>query len=168
MEKQKLPKPTKPEDTVLDKSIYTWMNTFKGLLGQLTPEQTRAYNAVHYAVNEDKHCQRCDANRDWALRHSPIVTFLREQCAGLGGDLSAENIRCRPCRATVLGGFDPDYGIVLCSDQLSTRSRKDVEDTLAHEMVHAYDYLRFKLDRNDKRHAACTEVGRLSLIFSQN
>lgn len=30
---------------------------------------------------------------------------------------------------------------------------------MAHEMVHAYDHLRFKLDwDSDLRHAACTEV----------
>lgn len=36
---------------------------------------------------------------------------------------------------------------------------------MAHEMVHAYDHLRFKLDwDSDLRHAACTEVI-LFLIF---
>jgi inner membrane protease ATP23 len=29
---------------------------------------------------------------------------------------------------------------------------------MAHEMVHAYDHLRFKLDPLDLRHAACMEV----------
>ena len=34
-----------------------------------------------------------------------------------------------------------------------------LEDTMAHEMVHAYDHLRFKVDwTNNLRHAACTEV----------
>ena len=34
-----------------------------------------------------------------------------------------------------------------------------LEDTLAHEMVHAYDHLRFKVDFvNNLRHAACAEV----------
>jgi hypothetical protein len=39
------------------------------------------------------------------------------------------------------------------------KDRSHLEDTLAHEMVHAYDHLRFKLDWDDNlRHAACTEV----------
>jgi mitochondrial inner membrane protease ATP23 len=40
------------------------------------------------------------------------------------------------------------------------RDRGHLEDTLAHEMVHAYDHLRFKLDWSgaDLRHAACSEV----------
>lgn len=34
-----------------------------------------------------------------------------------------------------------------------------LEDTVAHEMMHGYDHLRFKLDwANNLRHAACTEV----------
>jgi mitochondrial inner membrane protease ATP23 len=88
----------------------------------------------------------------------PIVRFLKDQCAELGGDLNATNIRCRPCRSPQFAGFDPDYGIVLCSDTLATRSRKDLEDALAHEMVHAYDHLRFKVDRDNMKHQACTEV----------
>jgi hypothetical protein len=39
------------------------------------------------------------------------------------------------------------------------RDQGHLEDTMAHEMVHAYDHLRFKLDwDNNLRHAACTEV----------
>lgn len=55
------------------------------------------------------------------------------------------------------GGFDPDYGIQICANEM--RDQGHLEDTMAHEMVHAYDHLRFKLDWTDNlRHAACTEV----------
>lgn len=41
------------------------------------------------------------------------------------------------------------------------RDQGHLEDTMAHEMVHAYDHLRFKVDwANNLRHAACTEVTR--------
>lgn len=95
----------------------------------------------------------------------PIVRFLRQQCAELGGDINSSNVRCRPCRSNQFAGFDPEYGIVLCSDQLASRSRKDLEDSLAHEMIHAYDYLRFKFDRTNMKHAACTEVCVWTFIF---
>lgn len=40
------------------------------------------------------------------------------------------------------------------------RDQGHLEDTMAHEMVHAYDHVRFKVDwENNLRHAACTEVG---------
>lgn len=33
-----------------------------------------------------------------------------------------------------------------------------MEDTLAHEMIHAYDHVRFKVDHSNLRHMACTEI----------
>jgi inner membrane protease ATP23 len=89
----------------------------------------------------------------------PIVRFLREQANELGHDIPPSRVRCRPCRnLPFLGGFDPDYGITLCSDQLAFDGRRKLEDTLAHEMIHAYDYLRFNIDRKNMAHQACTEV----------
>ncbi len=58
------------------------------------------------------------------------------------------------------GGFSPDHGIMICANEM--RSQGHMEDTLAHEMVHAWDHLRFKVDWADLRHAACTEVGLFS------
>jgi mitochondrial inner membrane protease ATP23 len=55
------------------------------------------------------------------------------------------------------GGVAHDYGILLCANQLQSRSH--LADTLAHEMVHAYDLNRFEVDgENDLRHAACMEI----------
>jgi mitochondrial inner membrane protease ATP23 len=50
----------------------------------------------------------------------------------------------------------PSYGILLCSN--FHRDRSHLEDTLAHEMVHCWDHLRFKIDHDDLRHAACLEI----------
>jgi hypothetical protein len=37
---------------------------------------------------------------------------------------------------------------------------------MAHEMVHAYDHLRFKVNWTDNlRHAACTEVGAIRVLL---
>lgn len=33
-----------------------------------------------------------------------------------------------------------------------------MEDTLAHELVHAFDHCRFKVDWGNLRHHACSEV----------
>jgi mitochondrial inner membrane protease ATP23 len=153
---------------------------FKGMIGLLSPQEVRKYNAVHLEVKEEKYCQRCDDRKQWLFRNSmigsemlcsssdfhlcPLIRFLRDQCADLGGDLNPSNVRCVPCgQNNNFGGFDPHIGIILCADQLAQRSRKDVEDTLAHEMVHAYDYLRFKFDHDNLKHHACTEVRTLVL-----
>lgn len=57
------------------------------------------------------------------------------------------------------GGFEPAHGILICANEV--RNRGHLEDVLAHEMVHAYDCLRFEVDFRGERNlkqAACTEV----------
>ena len=83
---------------------------------------------------------------------------MRENIAQLNGDVNSSNIRCRRCDTRHSGGFDPDFGIRICANEL--RNQGHLEDTMAHEMVHAYDHLRFKTEwRGNLRHAACAEVG---------
>ena len=94
-----------------------------------------------------------------------MVIFLQKNIRDLNGDLNATNVRCKRCPARrddegklyrQGGGFSPDHGILICANEM--RDRKHLEDTLAHEMVHAWDHLRWKVDWADLRHAACTEV----------
>lgn len=96
------------------------------------------------------------------------MRFLREKIEALNGQLDASNVVCRRCPGRVAedgsvmrqsGGFSPDHGILLCANEV--RNRGHLEDTLAHEMVHAWDHLRWKVDwlgGKDLRHSACTEV----------
>jgi inner membrane protease ATP23 len=95
----------------------------------------------------------------------PVIRFLSDNIRQLGGDLSSHNIYCRRCTNRKAGGFDPEYGILLCANEMKDQGH--LEDTMAHEMVHAYDHLRFKVDwSNNLRHAACTEVSlSLSIHF---
>lgn len=87
----------------------------------------------------------------------PVIRFLQQNITKLGGDLTDDKIFCRRCTTRKGGGFDPDYGILICANEM--RNRGHTEDTLAHEMVHAYDHLRFKVNwENNLRHAACAEV----------
>ena len=104
-------------------------------------------------------CARCETNRDDLLRTSPIIVFMRQNIRALGGDVGPHNIRCRTCPERAEGGFDHEFGIRICANHVETK--KKLEDVLAHEMVHAYDHLRFKTDLSkdsDLRHAACSEV----------
>jgi len=89
---------------------------------------------------------------------------MRGNIAQLNGDINSSNVRCRRCTTRQSGGFDPDYGIRICANEL--RNRGHLEDTMAHEMVHAYDHLRFKADwRASLRHAACSEVRQSAVCF---
>ncbi|KAH9831296.1 cercosporin toxin biosynthesis protein, partial [Teratosphaeria destructans] len=75
------------------------------------------------------------------------------------------NVRCRRCLdGGQKAGFDPQFGIKVCANEV--RGRGQLEDTLAHEMMHAYDFLRFKLDPLDLRHAACMEI-RASMLSGE-
>lgn len=76
--------------------------------------------------------------------------------------MDSRNVLCRRCdtlspSGIKQGAFAGERGILLCANHV--RDRKSMEDVLAHEMVHAYDFMRFKYDKTNIRHAACTEVG---------
>lgn len=55
---------------------------------------------------------------------------MRQNINKLGADLHSENIRCRKCTTLQKGGFDKDFGIMLCANNM--RKQGIVEDTLAH------------------------------------
>jgi len=104
-------------------------------------------------------CARCETQRDYLLRYSPVIRYMSDNIRRLGGDLNSSNIRCRTCKTGQLGGFDHKYGIMLCANYVEKQSM--LEDVMAHEMVHAYDHLRFKtqLDHStDLKQIACSEV----------
>jgi inner membrane protease ATP23 len=66
------------------------------------------------------------------------------------------SIQCHPCPDEKAGGFAPDFGVLLCQDRYM--SKKHMEDTIAHELIHAFDHCRFKVNWDNLRHHACTEV----------
>ena len=104
---------------------------------------------------------RCIESITDAIAIGPTIYFLRERINAFGHDINSSNIHCKSCLGRNDGGFDPDFGIRICANQMRSKSR--LEDTLAHEMIHAYDYLRFKFDINNLRHAACSEVRSLKI-----
>lgn len=73
-----------------------------------------------------------------------------------GCEFPSSAMQCHPCDETRAGGFNPDYGILLCQNRFM--NKKHMEDTLAHELIHAFDHCRFKVDWQNLRHHACTEI----------
>lgn len=157
-----------PTRTGYDPSISWWMNYFKILTGKITPEGAFHYREDRYRVHEERDCKRCEEYRDWLFQYSPVVRYLRDEVRKLNGELDESNVVCRRCPARLTedgkvvrqsGGFSPDHGILLCANEV--RNRSHLEDSLAHEMVHAWDHLRWKVDflgDKDLRQAACAEV----------
>jgi len=159
------PSPTLPSDasstTPIDTTFYTWSTFFRAITGSANDNEMRQYIHTRSVLNEKADCRKCEQWRDWLFQYSPSVRFLRENVSKLGGDLDASNVMCRRCDTLSptgirQGAFAADMGIVLCANHL--RDRKTTEDVLSHEMVHAYDHMRFKYDKWNLRHMACTEV----------
>jgi len=151
--------PTSPSLSSDEKSLYTWTTFFSLVSGRASTQEIQAYNSARDTLYESSDRAKCEKTVSWLLEYSPVIRFLRSKINQLGPDhdINSDNIFCRKCDSDKGGGFEPDYGILICANKIRTRGR--VEDTLAHEMVHAYDYLRFKVrDPEDLRHAACTEV----------
>lgn len=145
----------------LDESWYTWSSFFSILTGRATPDETKRYFHARSLRHEAADCARCEQRREWLLEYSPVVRFMRENIQKLGADMDASTIECKRCDTMAAAGpsagyFNSDRGITLCANHLGTKGHQ--EDVMAHEMVHAYDYLRFKYDRTNLRHYACTEV----------
>jgi inner membrane protease ATP23 len=126
------------------------------MLGRASQSEIQAYNNVYDHKHAELLVKRAEENRDWLFQYSPVVRFLREETRQLGGDLGPWNVRCKICTGKQRGGFDKEYGILLCANVETNRKR--LEETMAHEMVHAYDSLRWKFDELNMKHAACTEV----------
>ena len=146
-----------------------WTSVWNILTGKMSSRGQEDFREDAYIRNEERDCKRCDEWRDYCFKYSPMVRFMQKNIRDLNGDLNEENVQCRRCPTRRLedgtedgvavrqsGGFDPRYGILICANEM--RDRKHLEDTLSHEMVHAWDHLRWKVNWMDLRHAACSEV----------
>ncbi|KAF2475668.1 mitochondrial inner membrane protease-like protein ATP23 [Lindgomyces ingoldianus] len=153
-------KPAGPPAQKLDSVYYTWSNMFSILAGRMTQardvELERKYFEEQDEIKAESLCRRCEKQRDFLLQYSPIVKFMKDEVSKLGGDLNSKNIQCRICTASQSGGFHIDHGIMLCANNF--RNRGHQEDTMAHEMVHAWDHLKWKVDEGNLRHQACLEI----------
>ena len=94
-----------------------------------------------------------------------MVVFMLKHLRLAGCPFPEDAFQCHPCPITTSGGFSPQYGILLCQDRVYYKKR--MEDTMAHELIHAFDHCRFKVDWNNLRHHACSEVSRICCYLPQ-
>jgi mitochondrial inner membrane protease ATP23 len=144
-----------PSDTLTNR----FKNFYRMATGSMSESGQKAYWSDADARYSALDCGRCEKQRDYLLKYSPIVRYMSDNIRRLGGDINASNIRCRTCTTGMLGGFDHRYGIMLCANYVEKQSM--MEDVLAHEMVHAYDHLRFNTNldhETDLKHVACSEI----------
>lgn len=107
---------------------------------------------------------KCQRLVDRAMTGDAKVKTLQQALNALGvatGGL----VRCDHCPdgVEVAGGYVPaDRQIVLCQ-QWMAKQPAEVQNTLAHEMIHAYDDARAYVDWTNLKHQACTEIRAASL-----
>lgn len=127
-----------------------WLNRFKLASGLgLSKEEYEKWVEL-------KDFERCDKYKQSLLKTSPIVVFMIEHLRRIGVDIQPNAIHCYPCTPQRGGGFSPNHGILLCSNRIF--SYQQMEDTLTHELLHSWDHHRFKVDWNNLKHHACSEI----------
>ncbi|RKP04153.1 hypothetical protein CXG81DRAFT_8670 [Caulochytrium protostelioides] len=112
------------------------------------------------AKRVQKQAKDCERWKARLLQSSPIVRFMRDELARAGCPFPPGLFRCQPCDAgapaAIAGGFVPTQGIVLCQETLVNRDH--MEDTMAHELIHAFDQCTTRVDWSQCAHLACSEI----------
>jgi len=121
------------------------------------------------------------ANRENCMRKLELATArnskvhkLIDAIQGLGCMIPSDFFLCRPCEGSISGGFaaldqktssassssssplNYQPRIIMCENNML--ETETFENTLVHELVHAYDQCRAKIDWSNCIHHACTEV----------
>ncbi|KAI9090818.1 peptidase M76 family-domain-containing protein [Phlyctochytrium arcticum] len=107
-------------------------------------------------AGDEAKIKQCEKWRDEVMEKSVRVRTLLSGLASNGCAFRKEHFSCVTCDETLAGGFGPTAGVHLCSNIFNTSEQ--LEDTMAHELVHAYDYCTTKLNFEDIEHHACTEI----------
>ncbi|KXS09617.1 hypothetical protein M427DRAFT_63815 [Gonapodya prolifera JEL478] len=106
--------------------------------------------------------ERCEKWTNIVVKDSPLLHFLIQNLKKSGCPFDPKlHFKCAPCDKSRAGGFSPEVGVVLCQNSLY--DKKHVEETLAHELIHAYDHCTTRVDWTSCRQYACSEIRASSL-----
>jgi inner membrane protease ATP23 len=88
------------------------------------------------------------------------VKFLVDIMEKMGCKMEPSFYSIVECEGKINGGFhldeDAKPGVVLCQNHIPDQEWMD--RTVAHELIHAYDHCRSKIDWSSCEHHACSEV----------
>jgi len=101
---------------------------------------------------------KCERNVYNCVKNSPLVKLMLGALKASGCKVDIRrHISCEVCDKSVTGGYDPFTNqVVVC--QNSARSEGMIQGVLTHEFIHMFDYCRHKMDLNNVKHLACTEI----------
>lgn len=150
------PQPSGSSSSSDSSTFSRWSRRFAVITGVGVTEQERAADLEAHQI------QTCEKWKRELMNNSPAVVFMLKHLKENGCNVTPDNIVCTPCDYTRSGGFVPEAGAVaLCQGRFL--HKQHMEDTLVHELVHMYDHCKFKVDWNNLRHHACSEIRANSL-----
>lgn len=115
-------------------------------------------------AEEEAQHTRCIERLDLALSRNAEVKKLMESIEQLGCTIPNGFFECWPCQNDISGGFSVGGEgnkayvpkVVVCQNK--HMESETFESTMVHELVHAYDTCRSKIDFSDCAQHACTEI----------
>ncbi|KAI0783400.1 metalloprotease ATP23 [Abortiporus biennis] len=136
-----------------DATLFTkWSRRFSQVTGLGLSEEERV----------ESNRRTCEKWKAEMMHYSPAVVFMMKHLQHSGCDVSFQNLVCVPCNDTQAGGFIPESGAIgLCQNRFMNKAH--MEDTMVHELIHMFDHCKFKVDWNNLRHHACSEIRANSL-----
>lgn len=100
--------------------------------------------------------RRCQNIIDTLLEQSPMVQYLLTGLKKAQCPIDRQSFQCVPCDHPSTGFFSPSTGVSLCQNFIV--NKRQVEETISHELIHAYDYCTREFDYNNCSQVACSEI----------
>eukprot|EP00039_Didymoeca_costata_P006463 m.90446 g.90446 ORF g.90446 m.90446 type:complete len:182 (+) comp13267_c1_seq1:168-713(+) len=100
--------------------------------------------------------ERCMKRKEKVLANNTMVKFMLEKLEEAGCKVDIEKqFKCEVC--PMAGAFDHYRNeMILCQNNIY--SEREMGDTMAHELIHAFDHCRGHVDFSNPRHLACSEI----------
>ncbi|KAH8826417.1 metalloprotease ATP23 [Flagelloscypha sp. PMI_526] len=140
-----------------DPTFEKWRKRFGYYTGMGLSADEKEHRAIEVQMNV------CNKRKEYLMNNSPTIKFMLQHLNAMGCAPPPENVFCTPCEGPLrAGGFERQTGsIVLCAGRFFGQDH--VESTLVHEMIHMFDQCRFKVNWDNLRHHACSEIRANSL-----
>ncbi|KAK4689003.1 hypothetical protein P7C73_g1106, partial [Tremellales sp. Uapishka_1] len=138
-------------------SFERWRKSLSQFTGLgLSPAETEERERRKGDETLERDWDRCEKWKKDLMSNSPIVVFMLKHLSLSSCTFPSSAIQCHPCPPSRSGGFHPEHGILLCQNRFN--NKRHMEDTMAHELVHAWDHCKFNVDWTNLRHHACSEI----------
>ena len=118
-------------------------------------------------IDEFEH-RKCMERLELTISTNRYAQKVLDSITDLGCALPADFFVCRPCENDMFGGFmtpnkNSNPKIIMCENK--SVDKQMYQTTVVHELIHAYDVCRSKLDPKNCKHRACTEIRASSLRY---